>query len=156
MLHIHLSAQFLALWGIVGGVITTHAAALVNQPRWAAWAKTLTSVGIALVVGLVTAASAGRLNGVDWLTAATAVFAAAQLAYGTLFRGTAQALEAATSPTPAVPNPDGSFTVTTVGQNVPPVNTTGGAGSLTYLNEPFTGSNGGPPADSDGPPSMQG
>jgi hypothetical protein len=106
MLHVHLSAQFLLLWGTIGGVITTHAAAIINQPRWPAWAKTIVPLAIALVVGLITAAASGRLDGVDWLSAATAVFAAAQLAYGTLFRGTAKALTRATS------NSDGSFTIT--------------------------------------------
>ncbi|MCU1677263.1 MAG: hypothetical protein JWM93_2021 [Frankiales bacterium] len=92
---IHLSAALVAVLAVLGS-LAPHLVAIANQPHWRPWVKTIVSVLVSVVIAVSTLAAAGQLEGKDLAAAITLVFAASQLAYGTYFRRTAQAVEYAT------------------------------------------------------------
>jgi len=86
------------LSALIGALLPT-VVAVVNQPRWPAWARAIATVLVCVAAGAASAAAAGELTGKTWLEAAGVVFAAALTTYHAWWKpsGITNAIEDATS-----------------------------------------------------------
>lgn len=90
-----------ALWGLLLGLVTPLATAVVQRPGWSARTRTLVGHGVSLLVGALTVLASGEIeNGT--VTAATlfAVLAASKIAYTQVWQRTpvTDTIEYATTP----------------------------------------------------------
>ncbi len=79
------------------GLGLPYVVALVNRAHWPTWGKSLTAIGLSAVVGSLTAWASGDLSGLSIPAAIVACYAASQVAYGTVLKASATAIEAATT-----------------------------------------------------------
>jgi hypothetical protein len=97
-------------WGLILGVLTPLATALVQQPRWGTKTRAVVGALVAIVVGVVTCLANGDIeSGQTVLATVAVVLVAAQATYKGFWQPTriAPKVEAATSPgAPAVAGGD--------------------------------------------------
>jgi hypothetical protein len=92
-----LTAQ-LEVFSTIAGMITPFLVAFANRPTFSPFVRALIAIGASVVVGALTAAGEGQLNGVRWAVAALTVLTAATGSYKFLFPQPVARLELATSP----------------------------------------------------------
>lgn len=89
----------LAMWSLIVGTVLPPIVAVVQQPRWLPWQRTLVMVVVSLVAGAGTAWFTGGLDAADWVTATLIVIVTAISTYKGIWTPTrvAPRIEAATS-----------------------------------------------------------
>jgi hypothetical protein len=88
-----------ATWSLFVGSFLPPAVAVILQPRWPRWARTVVSAALCLLIGFCTAWFAGDLRGVDIGRAAILTLLASRATYAAFWKpiGAADAIEQATS-----------------------------------------------------------
>lgn len=91
--------ELAALNGLIGPFLPP-LIAVINQPQWPRWGRSLATVGVCAVVGTITAAAGGDLLGLSWPAAVLACASAAITSYHAWWKRSdiTVAVERATSP----------------------------------------------------------
>jgi hypothetical protein len=90
-------------WGLILGVFTPLAVAVVQQPTWPPVLRWIVGWACALTVGALTVLANGNLSGSTWVHTLALTLVASQAAYAGWRNGPAAAIERATSPSPSPP-----------------------------------------------------
>jgi hypothetical protein len=97
----------LAMWSLIVGTVLPPIVAIIMQPSWPQWARTVVAVLASLVAGFGTVWFSGQWSMDDWVTSTLIVLVTSIATYKGLWTptGIAQKVEAATSPKPVVVPP---------------------------------------------------
>lgn len=89
----------IAMWSLIVGTVLPPLVAIIQQPQWQQWTRTVVMIVVSLIAGAGTAYFAGQLDTQDWVTASLIVIVTAISTYKGIWQPTtiAPKIEAATT-----------------------------------------------------------
>ena len=89
----------LAMWSLIVGTVLPPLIAIIQQPGWKTWVRTVVAVIIAIIAGFGTVYFLGGINTEDWITSTLIVLVASIATYKGMWApaGIAPTIETATA-----------------------------------------------------------